>query len=192
MKKLFPLFLFLISLLIYSCSSDTRATLNKTLDNYDKKIDSFSVLLNTFNDPSPDTVIRKIRNLENEFSQLILLSDNEIESLLKQLKTIPKNRKHLEKRYLELRLKANLLMQKIISTKTKHIVARLEEVKKSLSQTYQNIDNLGPAVNNSIQEWGNNQLTEIDQTIKDIQDKMTIQLDSLNRQFLELKKQEKK
>ncbi|HPD65609.1 MAG TPA: hypothetical protein P5050_07510 [Bacteroidia bacterium] len=192
MKKLFPLFLFLISLLIYSCSSDTRATLNKTLDNYDKKIDSFSVLLNTFNDPSPDTVIQKIRNLENEFSQLILLSDNEIESLLKQLKTIPKNRKHLEKRYLELRLKANLLMQKIISTKTKHIVARLEEVKKSLSQTYQNIDNLGPAVNNSIQEWGNNQLTEIDQTIKDIQDKMTIQLDSLNRQFLELKKQEKK
>lgn len=192
MKKLFSLFLFLISLLIYSCSSDTRATLNKTLDNYDKKIDSFSVLLNTFNDPSPDTVIQKIRNLENEFSQLILLSDNEIESLLKQLKTIPKNRKHFEKRYLELRLKANLLMQKIISTKTKHIVARLEEVKKSLSQTYQNIDNLGPAVNNSIQEWGNNQLTEIDQTIKDIQDKMTIQLDSLNRQFLELKKQEKK
>lgn len=192
MKKLFPLFLFLISLLLYSCSSDTRATLNKTLDNYDKKIDSFSVLLNTFNDPSPDTVIQKIRNLENEFSQLILLSDNEIESLLKQLKAIPKNRKHLEKRYLELRLKANLLMQKIISTKTKHIVSRLEEVKKSLSQAYQNIDNLGPAVKNTMQEWGNNQLTEIDQTIKDIQDKMTIQLDSLNRQFLELKKQEKK
>lgn len=187
MKNLLFLFLSLSFMFFLGCSNTKKNKLNHAFNEYDKKIDSFGVLLNTFTDPNPDSVILKIKNLENEYTDLIVTSNNRINNLMKDLKTITISRKNLKIRYLNLQMKANLMLQKIIQTKSKKMISRLQEAKQNLNQTVENFNLFGNDVLNEIQKMNKAQNIEIDQTIQEIEEKEKIQLDSLNRQFLELR-----
>jgi len=184
LNTLIALFLFIS---LSSCSNKNKKFIIESLNEYDKKIDSFDLLLNTFNDPNLDTMVVLIKNLEEEFQNLIRVNNDNITNLLNKSKIIPKEKKRLKTNFIDLQLKANLLLQKIFYKKEKVIVERLELAKTNLQSAINDFDKFGSTIKDALFEINEGQLLEIDQTISDIKSRSTIKIDSLNRQYLELK-----
>jgi|GEM_PF-1887436 len=180
-------FLPLVILFLYSCGEREKVKTVSAIDHYEQAIDSFSLLLNTFNDPNPDSLIVKIKNLEKEFSGIILKNNENLSKSIDALKVFPRVKKNLNDRFSQLQMKANLLLQKILFNKEMAMIKRLEEAKNTLNAAVNDFYKYGPQVGAAISQMNERQIEELNATIEEVKTLTKIKIDSLNRQYIELR-----